>query len=286
MLIPCSPTRTALASLPWYDLPEVRPATDALWRELRRQFRRARLPNLPRRLNRKEAYERQWTSPHFFFGQACGYDARLAYADHLQVVATPRYDAPGCTGSNYRSFVVVREDAPHAVLEDLRGARCVINTLTSHSGMNVLRALVAPLHCQGRFFSAVRLSGSHERSLRMIRRGAVDVAAIDCVTYALLARYRPAELDGTRVLCRTQPVPAPPYVTAAGTPAATLAAMRRAINRALEHPRLAPVLSRLLIAGVDILPAEAYTPIESLASLAREHDYREIPGLASGLSNR
>lgn len=266
------------ASLPWYDLAEVRQATDALWRELRRQFLLAGISKVPFRLNREVAYQRQWSSPRFLFGQACGYDARIAYADHLQVVATPCYDVSGCDGGNYSSFVVVREDSRFESVEDLRGTRCVINTPTSHSGMNVLRALVAPLHSEGRFFSMVQISGSHERSLRMIQREEVEVAAIDCVTYALLSRYRPSELAETRVLHCTEHVPAPPYVTSASTPPETLAAMRKAIIRAIELPSMASVRSALFIAGVRILLDEAYVPIEALASLANDYSYREIPG--------
>jgi ABC-type phosphate/phosphonate transport system substrate-binding protein len=268
----------SLASLPWYDLNEIRPATDAFWNELKRQFRLAGLPNVPERLNRDVAYERQWTSSVFFFGQACGYDVRLAYVDHLQSVATPCYDVPGCEGSNYRSFVVVREDSSFNSIEDLRGTRCVINTPTSHSGMNVLRALVAPLHCQGRFFSDVLMSGSHERSLRMIRLGQVDVAAIDCVTHALLAKYRPDELAHSRVIHHTELVPAPPFVTAFNALPEILTAMRKAVVCALDQPSISAAKATLMLSGVEVLPSEAYTPIESLHSLAQHHDYHEIPG--------
>lgn len=273
------PGRTrSLASLPWYDLPEIRCATDTLWCELARRFVFTEIPSVPRQLNRDLAYERQWTSSCFLFGQACGYDVRLAYAGHLQVVATPCYDAPGCDGSSYSSLVVVRQDSPFDSVEDLRGTRCVINTPTSHSGMNVLRALVAPLHCEGRFFSTVCMSGSHERSLRMIGRGQVDVAAIDCVTYALLARHRPRELAGTRVLHCTEQVPSPPYVTASTTPPETLIKMREAIRQALDHPAIASAKAALMLSGIEVLPEEAYTPIESLESMAHRYNYREIPG--------
>jgi ABC-type phosphate/phosphonate transport system substrate-binding protein len=269
---------TLLASLPWYDLEEIRPATDALWSELKRQFRLSGLAKVPERLNRDVAYERQWTSSEFLFGQACGYDVRLAHADHLQSVATPRYDVPGCEGSNYRSFVVVREDSCFDSVEDLRATRCVINTPTSHSGMNVLRALVAPLHCNGRFFSAVLRSGSHENSLRMIQQSKVDVAAIDCVTHALLERYRPSELAGTRVIHQTELVPAPPYVTAFNTNSKTLAALREAVLSALDHPSTLTARKSLMLSGVDVLPEDAYVPIESLAAMARDREYHEIPG--------
>lgn len=267
-----------LASLPWYDLEEIRPATDALWGELKRQFRMAGLTNVPERLNRNVAYERQWTSSEFLFGQACGYDVRLAYADHLQSVATPCYNVPGCEGNNYRSFVVVRDDSRFETVENLRGTRCVINTPTSHSGMNVLRALVAPLHSNGRFFSAVSRSGSHERSLRMILLGKVDVAAIDCVTHALLSKYRPNELAGTRVLHRTDLVPSPPYVTASNAMPETMAAMRHAVLCALDHPSTEWAKETLMLSRVEVLPDDAYIPIESLESMAHNREYFEIPG--------
>ncbi len=265
-------------SLPWYDLEEIRPATDALWRELVRQFRLAGLANVPDQLNRDIAYERQWTSSEFLFGQACGYDVRLAYANHLQSVATPCYDVAGCEGSNYRSFVVVRDESKYETVEDLRNTRCVINTPTSHSGMNVLRALVAPLHCNGRFFSAVSTSGAHERSLRMIRNGHVDVAAIDCVTHALLAEYRPGELAGTRVIHVTDSVPAPPYVTAFNSTPEKIAAMRHAMFCAMNQPSTTAAKATLMISGVEVLTDDAYVPIESLASMAHNRDYHEIPG--------
>lgn len=262
--------------MPWYDLDEVRDDTDALWREIRRQFCELGLPDVPHSLNRKISYERQWTSEKFYFGQACGYDVRIAYADQLQIVATPNYSAPGCRASEYSSFVVVRDDASYRSIEDLRGARCVINTPTSHSGMNVLRALVAPLHSDGSFFGSVQMSGAHEQSLRMIQSGEVDVAAIDCVTFALLAKYRPHELERCEILHRTQHVPAPPFVTSAKTPAEIVKTMRHGLKLALQSPRVVDVKQRLLLDGIEILSAEQYKPIETLQLLAVDHDYREF----------
>ena len=266
-----------LASLPWYDLEEIRWATDALWEDLQRQFREAGVENVPRSLNRRIHYEQQWASPEFLFGQACGYDVRIAHAERLQVVATPQYRAPGCGENTYSSFVVVREDSPFERLEDLRGHPCVINTPTSHSGMNVLRALVAPMHCNGGFFAEVRVSGAHEASLRMIARREVDVAAIDCVTHALLAKHRPEELEGTRVLSQTQQVPAPPYVTGVATSADTLAKLRTAIDRTMRSPGLSEARAALLLEGTRVLPGNAYEAVEQLEAVAVEHDYREIP---------
>ena len=158
-----------LASLPWYDLKETRPATNALWRGLAKNLRSRGFRDVPEMLDRQIPYVAQWTSGKLLFSQACGYDILLSYPNDLQIVATPVYTASGCKGSNYSSIVVVRDDSPVEHIESLRGSRCVINTLNSHSGMNALRALVAPLHLNGKFFSAVALSGSHESSLRLPR---------------------------------------------------------------------------------------------------------------------
>ncbi len=268
-----------LASLPWYDLSEIRAATDALWGRFAQNLRRHGVRDVPAMLNREAHYEQQWSSPDFLFGQACGYDVLLAYPQHLQVVATPHYLAAGCRRCEYSSFVVVRDDAACETLADLRGARCVINTLSSHSGMNILRAMVAPLHCRGRFFSFVQTSGSHEASLAMLMRCEADVAAIDCVTYALLERHRPRSWAGTRVLCQTQHVPAPPFVTAARTSPHVLQRLRRALLETLADPRLASVKEDLLLDDVDFLPLSAYRPIADLEEAARGHDYWEISPL-------
>lgn len=258
------------ACLPWYDLAELRGATDALWAEVAARLR-ARGLAPPVRLDRQVHYEDQWDSGELLLGQACGYDVLLAFAHRLQVVATPRYALPGCDGPSYRSFVVVRDELPARELADLRGARCVINTPTSHSGMNVLRALVAPLAEGGRFFSDVVVSGAHERSLDLLRRGAADVAAIDCVTYGLLARHRPPALHGTRVVHRTPAVPAPPFVTSVATPAPVVAELRAALAGALAGSPA--VRAGLALDGVDHLPLAAYQPIAELAAAAEAHQF-------------
>ncbi len=263
-------------SLPWYDLAEVREANDALWAALAVRLAEEGVAEVPPRLDRRTAYEGQWRSGRLLFSQCCGYDVILTGRDHLRLVATPRFTAPGCRGAEYSSFVLVREACRALRLEDLRDARCVINTTTSHSGMNILFSLVAPLHERGRFFSRVDVSGSHVRSLAALRTGEADVAAIDCVVHAMLERDRPESLRGTRLLCRTESVPAPPYVTRASASDEQVDAIRRALARVLCDAALAHVRRRLFLAGVEVLPLSAYQPIADLEQRAREQGFRGI----------
>lgn len=274
-----APTRrTRVASLPWYDLEEVRWATDELWCRLAERLRRYGFRGVPPILERRMPYLEQWSSGRLLLSQACGYDVLLAYPQHLRLLATPRYAAEGCEGPYYRSLVVVRDDIRCREIRELRGGRCVINSETSQSGMNVLRALVAPLAEGGRFFAEVEISGSHEGSLERIRRGDADVAAIDCVTWALLGRHRPGSLDGLRVLGRTPAALAPPFVTSAALPLRNLGRLRAALADTLADPALGEVRRALLLDGVDVLPLSSYRPIAAFEKWARDHGYEEIPG--------
>jgi ABC-type phosphate/phosphonate transport system substrate-binding protein len=263
----------SVASLPMYDLREARPAQDALWAGLRDHLERAGVSEVAAVLDQDRAGAALWSSPELLFSQCCGYDLVNTYAGALRLLATPCYLAPGCTGPRYRSLVVVAADSPARSLEDLRGAVCAINSRESHSGMNALRALVAPLSRGGRFFSEVKAIGAHSASLAMVARGEADVAAIDGVVHGLLARHRPAALAGTRALGQTASAPAPPFVTHAGASDDLVARLRAALIRTFGDPALAAARSDLLLAGIEILPARAYDRIKAFARLAARHGY-------------
>jgi ABC-type phosphate/phosphonate transport system substrate-binding protein len=266
------PHRMRLASLPWYALDEVRPALDALWARIARRLDAAGLAGVPAQLDYDPDYEAQWNSGRLLVGQACGYDAVFGYSKQLRIVATPRFDFPGCVGANYRSFIAVRDASPARDIADLRDLRCVINTPTSHSGMNILRALVAPLHERGRFFSRVTVSGSHEFSLRALQANTADVASIDCITWGLLQTHRPSALHGLRILHRTEAIPAPPFVTAAATRDDEVETIRAAFADELRNPDGEPHRSLGLL-GVQRLEDSAYESVAHYADEARRWGY-------------
>lgn len=249
------------ASLPMYDLPEVRAATDAWWRGLARAFGRAGVHGAPDHLTRGAGARRLWRARDLLFSQTCGYPLTHALAGRVRVVATPSYAAPECDGVDYRSLLFVRADDPAADLAALRGRVAAINGTDSHSGCNILRAMVAPLTQGARFFDSVVVSGSHAASLGLVRRGKADLCAVDCVTHALLARHRPAAVAGLRQLARSPTAPGLPYVTAAATEADELARLRDGLEEALAHPHLAEARRTLLISGVRVLPERAYQSI-------------------------
>ncbi len=266
----------SVASMPMYDLPELHQAHDALWATLARNLRREGVSDVPDTLVHDRPLGELWSDPKLLFSQCCGYDLVNRYAGKLQPIAVPHYDAPGCKGADYASVVVVAADSKATDVLQMHGAVCVINGPESHSGMGALRALIAPVSDGGHFFSEVKVSGSHAASLEMVRRGEADVAAIDCVTYALIARHRPAAVTGTRTLGRTYQAPAVPYVARANVDHETVARMRTAVFRTFADSNLAAVRRALLLKAIEDVPLLAYGRIAESWDAAAAHGYPEL----------
>ncbi len=241
-----------------YDIPEVRGALDRLWRALRDAMRSRGLADVPDELSHIDSgWDAHWGGEAVYFTHVCGRDFVRRFPGRYRVIATPRYAAEGCEGDRYRSFVVIAEGAAAARLSDLRGARLVVNGAHSHSGAWALAPLVAPHGALGDFFGSVTESGSHEASLSVVRSGGADVAAIDCITYGLLARHRPDALGGVRVVTTTPLAPAPPYVAPASFGPAVFATMRDALAEVIADPALEDVREALLLRGVSVRDDEA-----------------------------
>jgi len=269
-------TRQRTAGLPMYDPPELRDAVDAWWDGLARAFRAEGVAGVPDRLDRSLTLDALWGAPDLLFTQTCGYPLFGMWARRLQYVATPRHAADGCEGANYSSFIVVPAQSAAQRLEDLRGARCSISARISHSGYNALRALFAPLARDGRFFGSVSVSGGHAQSLAQLGTGEVDVAAIDCVTHALLSRCRPGAIARTRIIGRTASAPGLPYATRADAPPDLVLRLRAGLARAFADPALADTRGVLLLDGFEVLSTELYDCMFDAESEALRQRYIEL----------
>ena len=261
------------ASLPMYDLPEVRAATAAFWASLARNLRRRGLAGVPDKLAHDRPVAELWNDPGLLLSQCCGYDVMHRYNDRLLPIATPQYAAPGCLGGTYSSMVVVAGDCPFDDVREMRGAVAVINGAESHSGMSALRHLVSERHVDGQFFAAVKVSGSHLASLEMIRQRQAEVAAIDCVTLALIRRHLEGAMRGLRVLGNTYQAPAPPYVVRAAAPAGEIDKVGAALAETFDDPSLADCREILLLKGVIPATREDYRELGALQDHAGRLGY-------------
>ena len=265
-----------IAALPMYDLPGLRSAHDALWTTIAEHLIAAGIDGVPKSLDRSLGHYDSWRHPELLLAQACEYPLATELADSVRLVATPIYKAPGCQGATYRSAIVVRKSDEAASLRDMRDTRCVVNETSSNSGMNLLRGSIAPLAGGRRFFRSVKQSGSHRDSLAMIVRGEADVAAIDCVTFALLQRHDPALTDGVRILDWTASSPSLPYITAGSADDRVVEALRNALNAAVANSALYGVRDTLLLEGFDCAPDNSFGRVLKVSEDAGKLNYKTL----------
>lgn len=269
-------TSSAIAALPMYDFAPLVAATDAWWAAIAAQLRARGVRDVPQRLSRDIGHVESWRHPALLLGQACEYPLATAHGAFVRPIATPRYAAPGCADARYRSAIVVRRDDAVRDIAHLAGRRCVANEPDSNSGMNLLRARIAPFARDGRFFSTVAYSGSHLASAERVAAGDADVAAIDCVSYAQFVAHYPELTARLRILDWTESSPALPYVTARGTDEATRGALAGALAAAAADPALAEVRDALRLEGFAFDPDPDYRHVQALARAASDAGYPEL----------
>ncbi len=254
-----------IASLPMYDAdPE---AVDAWWRAISQALRAQGVGDVPAGLDKPVELDAHWRDPRLLLSQTCGYPLVTALLPDVQVVGAFRYTAPGCSGIEYRSELVVRVGDAEA-LEGYRGRLAAINSPDSHSGCNALRGLVAALARDGTFFADHRVTGSHRNSLAALRSGAADIAAIDCVSLAGFRRREPDLLRGLRVVGSTASAPGLPLVTSGSTSPEELAALRRALHAACSDATVADAREALFIGGFESVSAEVWRVIDDVRRAA------------------
>lgn len=216
-----------------------------------------------------------WRGPGMLLSQTCGYPLVTQLRNGVDVLARPHYAVDGCEDHSYCSFVVVRADAPIEALVDLQGQRLAANSPHSHSGMNALRHLLAPVAAprlvDGPFFSQVLWSGSHARSLALLQAGQADVCAVDCVSFANLAAHRPETVQGLRVLARTAQAPSLPWIGSRH-----LGALQRTqlLEQVLALPQNEPAAcAALRLRHFQTATLADYQPIEAMEADAVRQGY-------------
>lgn len=234
-----------IASLPMYDLAAARRATDSWWTGLSAHFRCAGVHDVPDRLSRPGEGPAFWLAPGLLFSQSCGYPLVAQLAGRVTLLGTPCYDMDGCEASDYCSFVIVRADLPASGIADLRGQRCAINMAGSWSGHHALRLVTGALIDNGRPAFEVLPSGGHAASIDAVRSGVADFAAVDCVSFGLLARCEPNRTDGLRILARTPAMPGLPLIAGGAVSEADIRGMKQGLRAAIDDPSLERVRSLL-----------------------------------------
>lgn len=149
---------------------------------------------------------------------------------HLLPVPLPA-DARADGRPVYFGDLVVHRQSPFSEFDDLRARRWAYNDRSSRSGWLSMLERVAP-ESPHEFFSEVVHSGSHLESLRLVRSGRVEAAAIDSQALLGEARRGVDVAAEVRVIESWGPFPIWPIVIRTGVSEEVRWAVHNALLRA------------------------------------------------------
>lgn len=264
------------ASLPMYNLPEMRLRNAAFWEALAEELRREGTTGLPAELSVARHAVPDRIEPEVLFSQTCGYPLQTIYRGQFRLLGVPTYDAPGCGKGTHRAFVLVRNESPYAKPEDLKGSTFALNSRHSNSGMNLPRLLFARLAGGKPFFRSVVETGSHAASIARVASGELDAASIDCLTYVFFKDHRPQAVASLRVLAETPESPAIPFITSIATPVEEAAMLQAALLRLAAAPARRPILDGLRLRTISIPDPASYEGLLEYERKAAELGYPEL----------
>ncbi|MEM5495491.1 PhnD/SsuA/transferrin family substrate-binding protein [Hoeflea sp. AS16] len=203
---------TGAVSLPMYDWPEIRDATDALWAAIHRQLTVSGIA-APRALDRSDDPEPLWTTPDLILSQTCGFPYANRLAGKVALVGTPAYAVTGAEPGHYFSVLIARKDECPRDLSGLANRRFAFNMAHSQSGFAAPVRLLATGGSQSQ--PQPLETGAHRASIRAVAQRKADWAAIDVVTWQLARRHEPAA-EELVIFATTPQTPALPLITSAG----------------------------------------------------------------------
>ena len=249
---------TGIASLPMYNLPEMRPLNAAFWNAVRVELIRDGALGLPPELDFARPPVPGAIERDVFFTQVCGYPLQTIFRDQAILLGAPVYAAEYCEGATHVGVFLVRKDSSYGQLEDLRGCNFVFNSIHSNSGMNLPRRVLAAFAGGKPFFAHVAETHSQPGNIERVAKGEADATCVDCVTYAFFRRHRPGLGNLLRVLGTTPPSPSIPFVTSAATAPGTVDRLRAALQRVGREPEWASARDSLMLKDIRAPDLAAY----------------------------
>ncbi|MEL7115662.1 MAG: PhnD/SsuA/transferrin family substrate-binding protein [Pseudomonadota bacterium] len=243
-----------IASLPMYDRPETAAANDRLWDRIKHNYCAAgpddETLHPPERLDRETGLWDTWLDQQLFLSQTCGLPYRAKLHGQVTLLGTPVHDVPQTPEGSYYSVLVVRASDDRESLAAYKGACIAVNDGLSQSGWAAPLAHAALHNIE---FGSFLLTGGHAASAKAVADGKAEIAALDAVTWTMIQRWDRCAAH-LRVLDRTAPTPALPYITARGVNTDTI---RTALSQAIQD--LAPAdRETLCLKGLTVINPRHY----------------------------
>ena len=264
------------ASLPMYNLPEMRPANRAFWDAVRTELQRQGVDDLPPDLDFERRPVPLEIEGNTLFTQVCGYPLQTIYRGQTTLLAVPVYAVEHCEGPTHAGVFLVHREATFKALPDLRGCRFVYNSRHSNSGMNLPCRSIADIAGGKPFFGSVAETHSQPGNIERVARGEADATCVDCVTYAFFCRHRPVLGNLTRVVAVTPRSPSIPFVTTSAATDDLTDRLRTALFNIGRSDEWSDVRAGLMLRDIVPVDASSYTVQLRYEEEARELGYPEL----------
>ena len=246
--------KTISASPGYYAIPELKQTYDLWWNKLSQIFREEGLDNIPNHLSWNFSVPNQ-----FIWQQICGLQLARSKIEKYHYIATPVYNTPFFNGSRYVSLLVVHKNSKIRKLSDAKGFRIGVNGLDSHSGWNVICNILKKNNFDAKnYFSEIKISGSHRKSIQMILRNESDISSIDALTWTLIDKEKNNELHDCRILFKTPDSLSPPWVLDGSLSKHIVKPMRKGLKRFFNDSNVKELNKRLCLTGFEIISRHAY----------------------------
>lgn len=256
------------ASLPMYDLQEIKATTDKFWSLLHEEIQK-NCPEfeIPAKLSRPDDLYAHWLDSRLFLSQTCGYPLVHRLKGKVQYIGTPIYDIPGCTADgNYSSIILTRENDINC--QNWRQLKFAYNSKCSQSGYNAMKMVVKmdPID----FFENTIETGSHKESMIAVQNSEADICCIDCVSYTLRDRYVTGSTQNLHTVYRSPAItPGLPFITSLQWDEKMLETLRKSIKTVIHNDENKEILECLFLKDFKILNLADYDVIVSESGIIK-----------------
>ena len=198
------------------------------------------------------------------FAWICGYPY-VRNERFLRLLAVPLYQGLPL----YHSYLIVPAgDRKTASLRDLRGRIFAFSDADSNSGhLYTLYTLAQMKEPPAGFFARSFFTGAHRKVVDAVAVGLAQGGAVDGYVWDTLKLLHPQLTAATRIVERSPAFGFPPFVAAAGVPAADVAAMRQVLLRMNTDPDALPLLKRLNLDGFETATPALFDGVRAMAQV-------------------
>ena len=176
----------------------------------------------------------------------------------------------------YCSEFLVRESSGWRTLDDTFGHRFGWTSADSQSGFNAPRAHLSCFRRRSLYSETKGGLGAPMAALDALRRGDVDVTALDGFWLDIVRRHDPSRLEGVRTVAVTPWTPIPLLVAAPHADEATVERLRETLTAAHGQSGYAPLLADVLVERFVTSDAASYARLDAMAREAEAAGYGDI----------